>query len=380
MKENSLKSKAFQYAKENYFNLLPITLLMVTVAVVILALGVFFPSSLALTVGLILIPFYLSYSMSISYSFKKDGLEPSPGPLIKGYVAYFHLPYNGSYRYIRNLLFSFLIGAGVAFTFFVLYFSIGASLNPSWLEAMKNFYNDMINAASTEEALSVETAFLNLEFVSWGYNIGEFLSFSITMLLLTHQISHYSLAPYLRDSNIFGSPRLANQSFVALTRKKEYGFRKEYWGALWPFYLILFVLFLGGAAIGFFFFPDHLAFESSGPSWAACGFALALIGYMFMLPYHSYLMHFMDEKYSARYADYMLSSAKAALAKLESQAAVSQEQAEKIREDLRIAESIQKEKNEGKDLLEAVEDHKDDVSEKEDSSLSDYGSSDHHEE
>jgi hypothetical protein len=115
------------------------------VAIAVLAVGVWQPYTLFLTIPFLLIPFY--FALQISISDARQGHPFTNRSFFHFYGMYYRMPYLGVYRVIVNFIFSFLWSLLVSGLVYFAYYWIASAVDPVFVTGITDLYNAFMNGS-----------------------------------------------------------------------------------------------------------------------------------------------------------------------------------------------------------------------------------------
>jgi hypothetical protein len=289
------------------------------VAIAVLAVGVWQPYTLFLTIPFLLIPFY--FALQISISDARQGHPYSNKNFLHFFAMYFKLPYLGVYRVVVSALFSFLWGVLISSLVAIVYYLIGTSVSAPFADAMNDFYNAIQNGNAT-----AVTDLLNGNSYFETYFIVVSVSeYGIWFLSLLQYLGVWSLNPYTRAimKRSMPSPRMANSLFIGSLKSIRGRFAADYFKGTWLGLVLSVVGFALGSGLGYLWKHDPLVL-------VACGVAVSVLFLFFYLPYFLIVVELLADHYDEDFAKYSVTFAENALKQLEETKRLSEEEAKEI--------------------------------------------------
>jgi hypothetical protein len=295
----------------------------------ILAIAIWLPSSLYLTLPLIGMNFFFAYQLSVSYVRKGNAMDNRQFATFLG--AYYRMPFYGCYRIIRNAFFSFLYSLAIGIVVGLVYFGIADALSPAfqadWAKLFEYYMANKMDEAtsllsSSEALLAMENAVALSEMITLFFAFLFYMSF-------------YGLSPYLRSVIMGASPRVSNAIFVGGVRQAK-GFWSDYFKAFWILLVVALVGFGAGFAVTFAFNQDYARDAVGG----AAGAILLLTP---LFPYYFEAAGLLMEKYRQSFSNYSINLAQRTLKQLEDAKQMSEEEAAEIKKSIDEAKKMEKE-------------------------------------
>jgi hypothetical protein len=325
----SLSRTAWALVKKEIGKIWPTGLNVLFITIAILAVALWQPLTLYFTVPFFFLSFLFAYQLSVSYIHK--GSEMGNRQFLSFYSAYFRMPFLGSYRVIRNALFSFLyslaFGLVTAFVYYLIAFNVSPAFQNDWSQLMS--YVNQQQADAVNSLLSTSQALLSFQTaVALAEGIAFFFAFFF-------YVAFYGLSPYLRSIIMGASPRICNAIFVGGIRKAR-GFWQDYFKSLWPLLLTEVVGFSLGVLVAYFLSKDY-------NYWLMGGMSGALLFLMPFLPYYFEVAGLLMDKYRRSFSDYSITLAQQTLQRLEETKQMSEEEAQEIKKTIDQAKKLEKE-------------------------------------
>ena len=390
----ALYSRVIKNASRKYVSFLPDIVIFILVAVALGAVSsalslvqtnaFFFTSADA---ALIVIPFLLVPFVFAFQSAYRDGEATTQGG-VPSVLARFGLYYSGanfgSYRLVRNFIWSYLLSIVVTYVVGIVLFAVLSS-DPANKEAFARFVD-----AISQEDLTLASSYLDEPpFVGMIYVI----SFTNIFVMLLFNIYFFLRAlpiPYV-ESNIKNAPaRLKVLLFRGGKRASSSHFEREYWILVWPFMAIGAAFLLIGSFIGMAIFghgSDASSVASAATVAPIFGFYVAAIALSLLAPFLFEAIKTVQEDNREGYVKYGYDVMRQNLEYLKATQRMREEQANSLEEQIR---NMQRESGQDQGTsdspidVEAVEkdpsedDKHDDTPKGGGPSVDDYGRSDSH--
>jgi hypothetical protein len=324
----SVGKNAWILYKQEAKKVLPTSFNFLMVFVAVMAVGLFYPLSLLVSVPFVLLPFFFAYQMSVSYL--RKGSSITNRQFYAYFLSYFQMPFYGCYRVLLNFLFSLLYALGAAFVVALVYYGVAGSLDSAFISAVnelsKDISNGSIDAANT--LLSNNAALLLFQ---QAVSIAEY---TVLFLSFVAYLSFWGLSPYVR-AVIEGAPaRVCNAIFQGSLRLDKKAFRKDFVTSLWPGLLLEIVGYGAGAFVASLYWKDPL-------NWMAGGIAGAGLLLMPFFPYYFHVAGLLMEKYRGTFAEYSIKLAQDTLKQLEDAKKLSEAEAEELKKNIEDAKKVQ---------------------------------------
>lgn len=313
------------------------------------ALGIYYSSSLVLTFPLILLPFLLSFQINesaLAAGRKLDGVS-----FYRYYPSFFSRDFYGSYRVFRSFFLSLLFSMVVTTVVAAIYSSSRSAADPVFYSGM----NEILTAVSAYDSDAI-TAIVNRTDLGIGdlFFLIAIVEGSSFFLMFYHLIARNGILPYLHLAMKGGQSRFVNGIYIGTTRERKTGtnYRNDYYGSLWPLYLIGVLGFAFGGYLASLAFGDFSSANlgtRNGGIVAVGAAAGGLFFLTFFLPYYFEVMRLLSEKYKGAFMDYSVRLAKNTLEQLKLNQTMNAQQYEKIRKSLEDAEKARKDGDSGDD-------------------------------
>jgi hypothetical protein len=309
---------AFARYKKEFGRNFPSTFNFAMLTLAFLALGVYQPWTLWLTLPFGILPFFFATEMSLA--------EPTPevtysnALFFRYYVGYFTPPFLGCYRVIINWLRAFLAGFAFALVLGLIYYYSAYAIDASFKEAIDSAAEYLRNSA-TDQAINVLD--YNFSFTLFS-RIVALSGGGVTLLVFLMELALYGLNPYLRSATQSSTIRMANEVFSGGIRLAGKSFRKDFWGALWLGLVLLILGFGVGLLVG-------LRVRAETDRLFALGLSGSCLFLFMYLPYYFIVISLLGKKYSGSFVAYSIGVAERALAELKKGSSLNPEEAAKIK-------------------------------------------------
>ena len=382
-----MRREIFSSVRKNYAKSLPNIAILVLVSVAVgaltMALYYLFQQAAAgqafsgqaafLAVSFLLVPFVFAFQSSYRM---RESTTVSGVPSILTRFGSYYSPLNfGSYRLIRNFLWSYVIYFVVSSMVSTIA-AASMATNPAYFDVFKAL-TDYIAAGQMEEAaaLLAEEPFTTIFLASTIASMVAYLASNFYFFFRAVPI------PYV-DGNIKNAPaRLKVAIFRGGKRMAGSSFEKEYWYFMWPAFLIAAVFLGGGTYLGYLLFSKFLPTSDPliiGGLAPIFGFFVATIVLSFAAPYFFECLLAIQNENAKSYGQYGYNIIRQNLEYLRATEQMRQEQASNLEETLKDMEQ----QNDDVIDVEAKEKEPDDGNRPSSGSPSkdDYGRSDSHRE
>ncbi len=323
--------------RKNYAKSLPniAIFVLVSLAVGALTMALYYVSGQGalLAVSFLLVPFVFAFQSSYQLR-ESTTLSGVPSALTRFGTYYSPLNF-GSYRLIRNFLWSYLISMAVSYgTVMILVASrLG---DPSFAETINSLTEHFaLGEMDQVSAILSEEPFSSMIMASAMASMVSYLAFNFYFFFRALPI------PYV-DGNVKNAPaRLKVAIFRGGKRMAGSAFEKQYWYLMWPAF-VLAAVFLGlGTYLGYLLFAgivpggDPFIVGSLAPLF---GFFLAIIPLAFVAPYFFECLLSIQEANGKAYGQYGYSLIRQNLEYLRATERMRQEQASNLEETLKNME------------------------------------------
>jgi hypothetical protein len=322
----SMAKEALGLVKNDWRGIIPPTFNFLMVVIATIALGIYYPYSLIISVPFVLIPFFFALQMTIIYH--KKNAELSPKQFFVFFVSYFSSPFCGCYRVIRDILWSILWLMVGGFLGGIICYYIFSGVSSDFVQA----FNTIISYMQSGDATAANHLFATnvwLQSYSKWVNLIEMTIFFFSFLLL---FAFQGPNTYLRLVIVGAPSRVCNAIYkggVKLAGKEYY---KDYFLSLWPLFLIAVVSYVGGCFIG------NIFFSNSALEIAVCGASLSVLVLTFFAPYYDHLCGLLSSKYQGAFAQYSINLATSTLRQLEEAKKLSDEEVKSLRDSIDLAQ------------------------------------------
>ncbi len=295
--KSPIKDLAFSRFKRNFPYSWPLSLSFGLVAIPSLVLGAFFPSTLVFLIPFLILPMFLSLTISLCDG-HKDG-DISSRKSFGYFFSYFRPPFYGSYRFIFNTLISFVLSSLIKLLLYLSIRPLFCSIYSSFDADLSGLLQLIFQYSDIEGAYKViasnDTLSLFFELIS----LSGAICFALVFL---YQILHYALNPFLRAHLSAASQRVLNEIYIGGLKKARPQFSRDTRSSLASLFTFFLLLFLSGVAICWFFLRPYLT--PAGMVSLALGFATLI--FLPLLPYYVYVLDFLFRKYSFAFVSYSL--------------------------------------------------------------------------
>ncbi len=292
----SLSKEAFSLFKKRFLYSFPITFGFILLFIAILAFGVFFPFTLWISVPFLLLPLCFAYTLSLSDGHQDN--ELSNQRTIAYFLSYFHTPFYGSYRVIRNFFLSLFwtVLFGIALYFCIV--PIFSSLSSEFVSAFANFsgYLEQRNYESAAYLLA------NDPDISRFFLLYSLLTYVFFTLNFLARLLGYSLNPFFRLNFGYGPTALSNHIFQGGLRIKRSEYFHDYISSTWWLFLLFLLFDAAGVAIGWFYLLSYL----SPIGIVAFGIGLGFLAISPFLSYYVWFLNLLNQKFESTFIDYYI--------------------------------------------------------------------------
>jgi len=321
---------------KNVGKALPMLALFLTSCLLALGLSLLSNFTLFLTIPFLVMPMF--FVLEMSFIAITDGVdEVNWGDGLFLFPVYFRPPFLGSYRVIRNFLFSLLIYFGVTFFVSLLYVGLAANLNPEFQAAVNEITQMMMDGNVEAMAnFTLQNEALRLySFVTSTVAFGAaVLFFSIKLgfnaFLLNFSYSFFGIAVNLPQGFFLRAYRESRGHFGA----------KLFQGTFW-----LYILGAIGYAAGAYF-AYYLGNIALAPTLGLSGFAILTIPF---LPYCFAYGRLLSNEMNPLLLKQLVNEARRAMDLYRKQALASEEELSEMEKGIQaLSESIKKVEEENK--------------------------------
>jgi hypothetical protein len=316
-----LYEEAFQEYKKEFGRNFPSTFNFAMISLALLALGIYWPWTLWLTVPLGVLPFFFATEMSLAEPTPK--VTYSSALYFRYFAGYFAPPFFGCYRVVLNYLRAFLCGLAVSLLVGLVYYYSAYTVDASFREAIDSAAKYLSNSAADE---ALNALYGNLSFTLFA-NIVSLTEGGVALFVFALELAVYGLNPYLRFAIKSSASRMANEVFAGGLRLAGKGFRKDFWEALWLGFVLLVLGFLFGVGMG-------LLWTGEADRLFAMGLSGSCLFLFMYLPYYFIVVALLGEKYNGCFVTYSIGVAEKALTELKKGASVSEKEAEEIQKSI----------------------------------------------
>lgn len=330
--EPSISQKAWALYSQQAKRVFPTSFNFTMILIVVLALAMWIPESLYISIPFLVVPFFFAYQMAVSYL--RKGTDITNRQFFAYYGAYFGMPFTGCYRVIRNALLSFLWAMLASFAVAIFYYAIGSAVSSSFKDSLAQ-----LSTLIQENSITEINDFLskNTDMV-YFYNAISLSESFVLFYSFFHYLASYGLNPYLRSVIVGASPRVCNAIYVGGLRMVRGAFLKDYYSSLWLGVLLLAFGYAGGAGLA-------LLFTGSSGVIGVCGIAGAALLISFYIPYYFNVVSLLADKYHNSFADYSIKMAQLTLDELQKAQKLSEQETADLEKTI---DSAKKVKDEGK--------------------------------
>lgn len=329
-----MRKEIFASFRENYAKSLPniAIFVLVSVAVGALTMALYYVSQQValLAISFLLVPFVFAFQSSYQLR-ESTTLSGVPSALTR--FGSYYSPLNfGSYRLIRNFLWSYVISTLISYGV-VMILVLSKMGDPAFAESVKAL-TDHVAAGQMDEASAILEGepFRSMIFASALTNMASYLAFNFYFFFRALPI------PYV-DSSVKNAPaRLKVAIFRGGKHMAGSAFEKEYWYFMWPAFVLTALFFAAGTYGGYAIFSsllptnDPLMVGSLAPLF---GFFVALIPLAFVAPYFFECLLAIQSANSKSYGQYGYSLIRQNLEYLRATERMRQEQASNLEETLK---------------------------------------------
>lgn len=288
---NNLKEEVISLYKSQFVDNLPITFGFSILIIATLAIGVFFPYALYIIIPLFILPLSFAYTLSISDGHKKGDL--SNKRTVTYFISYFHAPFYGSYRVIKNFLLSLVFTIIFSIIYYFVLAAIFMNSVQGFTDSLNTFsklfyeydYNTMFDFINNNEAFLL---FLNI------FVLGTSEFFFINFFL---RILNYSLNPFFRASFNNVPTQVLNYVFTKSIRAKRKEFLLDLFKTTWWLFLLFLVFNVIGIVIGWLFLLNYISVTGV----VVFGLTLGFISVTPFLSYYVCLLNLLNKKYQSNF-------------------------------------------------------------------------------
>ncbi len=296
-KERSIKSLAFSRFKRNFPNSWPLALAFGLVVIPSLILGAFFPASLFFLVPFIIMPTFLSLTISLCDGHKERDISSRKS--FAYFFSYFRTPFYGSYCFWPNAIISFFFAFLAEL---IAYFIFNPIFSNAFIDFSANLSGVLLEISQYRDYAGAYKMIRSNETLSLFFELIALIGAITFSLILIFRLSSYALNPFLR-AHLGGAPRrVLNEIYLGGLKKARPGYSRDYRSSLFPIFLIFFFFFAAGVAIGWLLLRRYL----SPVGIVAFAFALGLFALLPFLSYYVYALDFLFRKYSFSFLSYSL--------------------------------------------------------------------------
>lgn len=315
----SLSSVAWQcYKKEFKSSFVPV-FVFAMLSICVLAVGIYQPWTLYLTLPLLELPFF--FALQITISSQRQGIPFSSKSFFANFSLYYKGQYYGVYRVVSNALYAFFFAFLGNILVNSCYIAIAYRVDATFASGLDSLLT-AFSAGNYETVTSIMTnnASINLyAFVSSVVELG------LWYLIFVYKTAVWTLNPYIRNTMRRGRvpSRVANQLFLGAYRTIRRNFQKGFWGALWLAFLLLVLGFVLGCYLGTLWSGDSTVV-------AACGIAGSFLLTVFYVPYFLIVIELLATHYEGDFSKYSLRFAEETLRQLKENSRLSEEESKQI--------------------------------------------------
>ena len=287
------------------------------------SLAYFFPSSLVLTVPLVIIPFTFAFQFNTSID---NTVINDQGFSLKRFLnlfkVYFQRQFFGVYRLIGGFFKSLAVFAGcyVFISFIMVQTLIMKDAQIASLVASIQESGDLMNLEETfYNTLLENETFINSVYLAFA------IAFYPALYMFMHHIGTHSVKIHLSVASgqkmMMGEVHYIHKMGFPSFRRMFY---KDYYKTVWWFIPVTAILYYGGMLV-IYFFLYKTPFEM-----AIVGAALALLFISFFAPYYFSCIETLFIKYQDKYIEASISQSVKALNELKAHNQMSKEEEEEI--------------------------------------------------